>query len=82
MPDSKPRLFGPSAEGPNFLPEWLMRIGPVMSATGLGRTKVFQGVRNKTFPAPLKLGRTSAWRASDIAKWIAEQIEAAGRKAA
>jgi prophage regulatory protein len=48
----------------------LLSIAEVMRATSLRRSTVYKHVRNRTFPAPLKLGRRSAWASSEISEFI------------
>jgi len=54
--------------------ERLLRLQEVKHQVGLGRTAIYRGVKEGTFPAPVKLtGRARAWRQSEIDKWIAER---------
>lgn len=54
----------------------LLRLPEVMRLTGRGRTAVYNGVRNGSFPAPVKLGdRAIAWPSDEIEKWIRARIE-------
>ena len=47
---------------------------PVQPIVPIGSTSVWRKIRNKTFPAPLKLGpMTTVWRAEDIRAWIEAQ---------
>ena len=48
----------------------LITFTTVSAVTGWKRTKVFCDVRRGTFPAPLKLGRNSRWRAGDIRQYL------------
>ena len=58
-------------------PETLMRIDAVMALTSLGKTTIYTSVKAGTFPKPLKLSaRRVVWRASDIATWQAERLQA------
>lgn len=40
---------------------------------GLSRTAVYRAIRDRGFPAPLKLGSRSYWLASEIDAWISER---------
>ncbi|WP_225761504.1 AlpA family transcriptional regulator [Citrobacter sp. Marseille-Q3906] len=40
---------------------------------------IYQLVKNKRFPAPIKLGRCSRWRKSEVEAWLQEKIDASGR---
>lgn len=49
----------------------LLRIHDVCKVVGLGKTKIYDLVRNGTFPAPVALTKRSrAWRADSIQDWI------------
>lgn len=52
----------------------LLPIQAVMSATGLGRSSIYAGIKAGTFPRPVKVGvHASRWPASRIAAWIEER---------
>ena len=52
----------------------LLRLPAVLARVGMSKTAVYQLAKEGRFPAVIKLGpRTSAWKASDIAQWIARQ---------
>jgi len=51
-----------------------LRLPDVMAATGLGRSSIYAFVREKNFPAPIKLGpRASAWDGDEVAAWMDER---------
>jgi len=53
--------------------ERLLRIGAVMSLTGLGRSTLYRLTQRGEFPKPIHpLGhvRFAAWRLSDVQAWI------------
>jgi prophage regulatory protein len=54
----------------------LLPLREVREQTALGKTGIYAGVRNRTFPAPVKVGRSSRWLQSEIQKFI-EQCAAA-----
>lgn len=61
-------------------PGKLVRLPIVADRTGLGKSSIYAGVRNQTFPAPVRLSaRAVAWRESDIDQWIAERTTARGQ---
>jgi prophage regulatory protein len=67
----------PEARGPHD--ERLLKIGEVMKLTGLGRTAIWELERRGEFPKRVKLstrGRAVRWRASEVARWIAERTAA------
>lgn len=50
--------------------EPMLRLAAVEQLTGLKKTSIYDGVRNKTFPAPVRLAaRAVAWRESDLIRW-------------
>ena len=54
----------------------IIRRKRVEARTGLGRSSIYQGVANGTFPKPVKLGaRAVGWVESEIDAWLAAQIE-------
>lgn len=64
------------------LPDRFMKLEAVLGVVACCKTQWYSLVRKGQAPPPIKRGRSSVWRASDIARWIDGQIEAAGRKAA
>lgn len=56
----------------NYLPDRLLRTSDVLAATTLSRAELHRRVRAGRFPKPVRLGeRRVAWRASDVAEFIA-----------
>lgn len=52
----------------------LYRIRMVQELTGLGRSCIYQMVKDGEFPPPVELTpRSRAWRQSDLASWIASR---------
>lgn len=49
----------------------LLRIDEVLDRVALSKATLYRLVTRGGFPAPIKLGRASAWRASDVAAWVA-----------
>lgn len=48
-----------------------LRIEQVCAITGLGRSKIYQEIKQKRFPAPERRGlRCSRWRAADVLEWL------------
>jgi len=55
----------------------LLRLPQVLAVVPVGRSTLWGWVRAGKFPKPVKLGpMTSAWRASDVAEWLAKAGEA------
>jgi prophage regulatory protein len=65
---------------PTARPERLLRLPDVESAVGLRKSAIYDGIKKRTFPRPLKLGRkTVCWPESQIQEWIAARIKAGGQ---
>jgi prophage regulatory protein len=60
--------------------EKLLRLPAVMAIVGLQKSSIYEGVKNGTFPAPIKLSRRAVcWPESHIASWVSERIKAGGQ---
>ena len=56
--------------------ERLLRLPDVIEKVGLGKSSIYDGVRQGTFPAPVKLSRRAVcWPASAVDAWIADRIK-------
>jgi len=54
--------------------EILYRLPAVTQITGYGRSSIYKGMRDGSFPRPVQLSRQSvAWEKSKIDQWIAER---------
>ena len=51
-----------------------LRLRQVLDVVPVCRTRWYEGVRKGDFPSPVKMGRVSFWRKTDIAALI-EKIE-------
>lgn len=52
----------------------ILRFHEVSRLTGLGRTSIYQGIRDGEFPKPVKLTKHAVgWRFSEISAWIASR---------
>lgn len=61
-------------------PEKLLRLPDVEAAVGLRKSSIYEGMRNGTFPHPVKLSRRAVcWPESRIQEWIAARIKAGGQ---
>jgi len=57
----------------------ILRPREVAHLTGLARTTLWRGVRDGTFPRPVRITpSTIGWCASDLTHWLAERRAAAG----
>ena len=55
--------------------ERLLRVPEVSRITGLSRTMLYNGMKNGSFPKPIKLGdRVVAWPSSKVQAWVHETI--------
>lgn len=55
----------------------IMRLGEVMSFTGLGRSSIYKFISEGAFPKPISLGgRSVGWISTEIDEWINQKIEA------
>ena len=56
--------------------ERIMRRPEVESTTGCGRSVIYEKMADGTFPLSVPIhGRAVGWVASEIQKWVSEQIE-------
>jgi prophage regulatory protein len=54
-----------------------LKLANVMGKTGRSRSSIYQGVKDGTFPAPVKIGlRSVAWTSTSIAEWQEACIKA------
>lgn len=57
--------------------EIFLRLPAVSQKTGIGKTSIYQRVKEGTFPPPIKLGeRAVAWVDSEVSEWMASRITA------
>lgn len=62
---------------PSMGEERFIRLGEVLATCGKSRSSVYAGIKEGTFPAPVKLqGRSSAWLRSEVLRWMQTCIEA------
>jgi prophage regulatory protein len=66
---SKP-MTGPSNSG-------FMRCHEVLELVPIGRSTLYQWVKEKRFPAQVKNGKTSFWRREDVMAWLADPSNSA-----
>ena len=57
--------------------EKILRIKDVAQSVGLGKTTIWQRIREGQFPRPVRLGgpgsRAVGWRQGDIERWLSER---------
>lgn len=60
----------------------LLELKQVLAITTLSRSCLYRDVFKGLFPAPIKIGKSRiAWRASEVAAWIAKQPKVTPRAA-
>lgn len=54
-----------------------LRLSEVKAFTRLSKTSIYELVREKSFPAPVRLGpRAVAWVRSEVRQWALERVRA------
>lgn len=48
----------------------LKTIQDLIKASGFRRTFIYAQIKQGKLPPPLKIGRSSRWKAEDIAQWL------------
>lgn len=48
----------------------LLRLAEVTAQVGLGKTKIYEMIRSGEFPEPMKVGKASRWRNTEVSRWI------------
>ncbi|BBE51744.1 Phage transcriptional regulator [Ferriphaselus amnicola] len=49
----------------------LLRLSEVLALVRLGKTTLYQLVKDGDFPAPIKISRrATAWRSEDVSNWV------------
>ena len=57
--------------------EKLLRIPGLKEKTGLGKSTIYQMVKDGRFPKQIKIGlRASGWLESEVDEWIRKQVAA------
>ncbi|WBS02372.1 AlpA family transcriptional regulator [Pseudoduganella sp. SL102] len=61
---------------PSVTGDSILRLPQIKARCGLSRASIYAGVKNGTFPAPVKLGeRAVGWLASSIDAWIQSRAQ-------
>jgi prophage regulatory protein len=77
-----PHSQKPSVATPNQTSDILddvsfLRLPEVKAVTGLSKTSIYDLIREKSFPAPVRLGpRAVAWVKSEIRQWAVQRVHA------
>lgn len=54
----------------------LLRLPRVIEITGCPRSTIYDAIRARKFPPPVKIGeRAVAWRSTDIEAWVSKHAE-------
>lgn len=49
----------------------ILRLSGVLAVVGVKKTTIYKWIREKRFPAPVRLGENSVgWRECDVQAWI------------
>lgn len=65
------------AAAPTFNEERFIRLAEVLATCGKSRSSIYEGIKEGTFPAPVKLqGRSSAWLKSEVLHWMQACVSA------
>ena len=51
----------------------LLRISDVMYIVGFSKPSIYRLIKDREFPKPLKIGRSSRWKRSEVLEWIDTQ---------
>ena len=52
--------------------EQLLTLKEVVEIVGFKKSTIYKFIQKNKFPSPLKIGKSSRWKLSDIRKWIEE----------
>lgn len=61
-----------TADLPTPSPDYLLKLPQVCDLTGRSRASIYRDVAAKAFPGPLKIGKSSRWRMSEVQAYIAD----------
>lgn len=54
-----------------------MRLPEVKAVTGLSKTSIYELIRERSFPPPVRLGpRAVAWVKSEVKQWALDRVQA------
>lgn len=51
----------------------IIRLPQVKELVGLGKTAIYDKIKDGSFPRPIKLGRASGWLEGEVHDWICKQ---------
>jgi len=78
MPQSEAQTpVGANGASSDLLDVAFIRLPEVKAVTGLSKTTIYELIRVKDFPAPVRLGpRVVAWVKSEVRQWAVGRVEA------
>jgi predicted DNA-binding transcriptional regulator AlpA len=82
IPRKMPNSHKPSVASPNETSDTLddvsfLRLPEVKAVTGLSKTSIYDLIREKSFPSPVRLGpRAVGWVKSEIKQWAVQRVHA------
>lgn len=65
----------PASSETNLLNDQMVDMKFIATFTGLTDKWFYRLIKEKKFPKPIKLGRTSRWFKSEVEKWLKDRIE-------
>ncbi len=48
----------------------LLTIKEVVNLVGFKTSTIYKFIKTRNFPEPIKIGRSSRWKLSDVNKWL------------
>ena len=70
-------VYGQGAFSKNFDEVIFLRLPDVKALTGLSKSSLYALIRERSFPAPVRLGaRAVAWVKSEVRQWAVERVNA------
>ena len=48
----------------------LISLSELSQRLGLGKTKIYDLIKQERFPAPVKIGKSSRWSSEKVTQWI------------
>jgi prophage regulatory protein len=61
---------------PPAKPRKILRLPAVVELCGMGKTSIYMGEKNGTFPARVRLSaRLVGWNLLDVERWIEERVK-------
>ncbi len=68
-PDSRPSNAGLKRRAPALLP-----FHALSEYVSFGRSRIYQLIQDGSFPAPIKIGKSSRWSMLEVDAWVEQHI--------